>query len=368
LTIAAPRLYVVAVTARWKIQRRTVSILLFVAAALSAQSPDPTLATIALGQGSSTITRSEFRDFVKSWKPALQNLGAAGSTNDLLRVMIDSELVALDKKALGIVATDEDVLKLYRAANPGWDDATIRKAVESQSGSPWDDATITIRAQLALSNYFDHYPAADKAAQATISDRQVDDFYRANLSRLYAPDMIEVFHIFFNTKYKSGASLLEVQKKAADIRGQIASGRSSFEQLAASDSEDYQTAKTGGRMGYLGWPQDDQERRLLALRFGTDFVTRVLGMKEGELSEVLTASDGLHIVKAGRKLPAHVKTLDEPVVPGHAKSVKAAIRDTLMAQHRDEVRMAMIIAVGEQLMAGASITVNQSAARNALSD
>jgi len=273
---------------------------LLLAAGLTAQTLDQPVATIKLDKKSSLVSQKAFRDQVA----VLEARGAKLSQDDknkLLDQMIIRELIQMDLDAQGIKATDEDLLKQFRTSNPGLTDAQIKAEVEKQSGKPWDEATADYKHQIANMKYFNQFPQAQDVGKVTVTDEEVQTYYDSNTSRFVAPDYIRVSHIFFDTKAKPKGTLEEIQKRAEDTLKKITSGQSTFEEMAATVSDDPTSAKVNGDIGFLPRNIDGPLGQQLQRVFGQDFLNAAFALKKGEISSVMTSNSGLHIVRVTQK-------------------------------------------------------------------
>jgi len=329
---------------------------LLLAAGLSAQSLEQPVATIKLDKKSSLVSQKAFRDQVT----VLEARGVKLSSDDkkkLLDQMIIRELIQLDTDAQGIKATDEDLLKQFRASNPGLNDAQIKAEVEKQSGKSWEVATVDYKRQIATMKYFNQFPQSQEVGKVTVSDQEVQAYYDANTSRFVAPDYIRVSHIFFDTKNKPNGTLAEIQKRAEDARKKIVSGQATFEEMASTVSEDPTSAKSNGDIGYLPRNMDGAVGQQLQRVFGTDFLNAAFALKKGEVSPLISSNSGLHIVRVTQKIDKHFMTLDEPIFPGQQESVRMFIQRTLQQGKLAQNQAKMVDDIGAGLRAKATVKI-----------
>jgi parvulin-like peptidyl-prolyl isomerase len=332
-----------------------IAAMAFAAAGLTAQTLDQPVATIKLDKKTSLITQKDFRDE----QAAIEQQQRAKLTDDdkkkLLDQMISNELIKMDMDNQGIKASDEDLLKQFRASNPGLTDTQIRAEVERQSGKPWDDAVAPLKRQVASSKYFSQFPQTADVGKVTVTDDEVQSFFDANTSSFTAPDFVRVSHIFFDTKTKPKGTLAEIQKRADDALKLITSGQKTFEEVATDMSEDANSAKVNGDIGYVPRTSESpQGQRFIAI-LGQDFLNKLFALKKGEISAVLVSNQGLHIVRITQKLDKHFMTLDEPVYPGQAQTVKAYIQQMLQNRKLMENQAKLINDVAAQLRAKATV-------------
>jgi parvulin-like peptidyl-prolyl isomerase len=332
----------------------TLGVLLL-AAGLTAQTLDQPVATVKLDKKSSIVSQKAFRDRVAAVEAAQNKKLDLDSKKAVLQDLLTEELIKMDMDAQGIKASDEDLLKQFRANNPGMTDAQIRAEVERQSGKSWDEAVAPMKRQVATMKYFNQFPQAQEVGKVTVSDAEIKDFYDANTALFTAPDFVRLSHIFFDTKVKPKGTLAEIEKKAEDTLKKITSGQLTFEEAASSVSDDSTSAKLNGDIGFIPRTLESQAGAQLLSVFGKDFLTTVFGLKKGEISKVLTSNSGLHIVRITQKLDKHFMTLDEAIYPGKEETVRVAIKSNLQQRKMAAAQAKMISDIGGDLKKKAAI-------------
>lgn len=318
-------------------------------AALPAQTLDQPVATIKLDKKSSIVSQKAFRDQVATLESNQNAKLGAADKKAVLDQMITAELIKMDMDAQGIRAVDEDLLKQFRASNQGMTDSQIRAEVEKQSGKTWDEATAPLKKQVAAQKYFSTYPGFQDLGKVSVTEQEVKDFYDSNTTLFSAPDMVRVSHIFFDTKTKPKGTLTEIQKRAEDTLKKISSGQATFEEMASSVSDDPNSAKTNGDIGFLPRTLESQAGQQLLNLFGKDFINAIFALKKGEVSPVLSSNSGLHIVRITQRIDKHFMTLDEAVYPGKDQTVRLAIQQTLQQRKILAAQAKLVADIGESL-------------------
>lgn len=322
---------------------------LLLSMSLGAQTLDQPVATIKLDKKSSLVSQKVFRERVTALESQGGKLDLEGK-KALLQELITAELIRMDMEAQGIKGTDEDLLKQFRISNPGLTDAQIRQEVERQSNVTWDEATVALKRQVANMKYFNQFPQAQELGKVTVTDKEIRDFYDANTALFTAPDFVRVSHIFFDTKVKPKGTLSEIQKRAEETLKKITSGQATFEEMAASASEDTSSSKANGDIGYLPRTLESQAGQQLLNVFGRDFLNGLFALKKGEVSSVMTSNAGLHIVRVTQKIEKHFMTLDEAVYPGKDDTtVRIAIQQTLQQRKLVAAQAKMVNDIGDDL-------------------
>ncbi|MFO7821799.1 MAG: peptidylprolyl isomerase [Lentisphaeria bacterium] len=128
---------------------------------------------------------------------------------------------------------------------------------------------------------------------------QLKEAYEKRKADLREPEKMEASHIL--VKIDDGADAATIKKARAEIDGlaeQIENG-TDFAELAKANS-DGPSAKNGGNLGEIT-PGDTVK----------PFNDAAFALQEGEVSKVVKTSYGFHIIKAGKKTPAHTPAFDQ---------------------------------------------------------
>ncbi len=175
-------------------------------------------------------------------------------------------------------------------------------------------------------------------SQTQISQADLQAYYSQHQDEYRVPDQVNVRHILFKTPLPGPDGKVDqkgveaAKQKAQDVSKQLKAG-GNFADLAKKYSEDKDTGKDGGS---LGWIQRG--------RFGSaDEDKVVFGLSKGATSDVIATDSGFDIVHVDDKQDAHLKTLDEvkaqiePILKQQKASQQAeAIANTLVAQARSQ--------------------------------
>jgi peptidyl-prolyl cis-trans isomerase D len=130
-----------------------------------------------------------------------------------------------------------------------------------------------------------------------VPSREVERFYNNNIETFSTPEQVRASHILFKTEGKDEKAVRAVAEKVlADAKKPNAD----FAALARKFSEDEPTAKQGGDLDYFARgrmvPQFDEVAFALA---------------PGSMSDLVTTSFGLHIIKVVDKKAATTQALDQ---------------------------------------------------------
>jgi peptidyl-prolyl cis-trans isomerase D len=129
-------------------------------------------------------------------------------------------------------------------------------------------------------------------------------YYDQHRDEYRTPEQVKVSHIWIKMPLPGADGKIdenkvaEAQHRADDLSKQLKSG-AKFEDLAAKYSEDKESAKQGGSLGWISRSQIPELDKA------------VLSLSKGQISGVVKSSDGFHIIRLDDKQDAHVKSLDE---------------------------------------------------------
>ena len=144
-------------------------------------------------------------------------------------------------------------------------------------------------------------------ALAKVTDDDLKRYYGQHLSDYRVPDRVMVSHILFKTTGKTPEEIAKIRATAEEVLKQLKAG-ADFSELAKKYSEDT-SAQSGGALGWIVHGQTVKE-----------FEQAAFSMKPGQISDLVTTTYGIHILKVTDKQLAHLQTLDE---------VKESIRSAL---------------------------------------
>jgi len=137
-------------------------------------------------------------------------------------------------------------------------------------------------------------------SKITVSDADVDGFYKQNLERFKQGESVRASHILIGVPQNAD----EAQKKTAKDKAQQilkqARGGSDFATLAKEQSQDPGSAPNGGDLGFFPKGQ-----------MTPTFDEAAFTLKPGALSGVVESPFGFHIIKVHERRPARTIPLAE---------------------------------------------------------
>jgi peptidyl-prolyl cis-trans isomerase SurA len=249
-----------------------------------------------------------------------------------LNMLVDKRLILQKIKELNIQVSEEEVRQAVedvKKQNKLSQEALVG-ALLSQ-GLTFDQYKVQLKEQLERLRLM----SMEVKAKIQVSDREMHDYYEANKAAYSDEESYRARHIFF--RIPKNATAEEIKKsmaRAANVINEARSGKD-FAELARKYSDEATAVKDGGDLGVF--KKGDMLPEIEAA---------VIGMKAGEISELVSTPAGFHIIKLEERIPAKAKPFDE---------VKAGIED-LLYKKKSEERFTQWAA---ELRKGAAIEIKQ---------
>ena len=267
------------------------------------------------------VTRTEYlrsKDQLKQeaqqQDPVNANKIVAERDKDILRDLIDQQLLLEKGKDLGITADTELIKKLddMRKEMNLESMEDLDKAAQAQ-GVSLEDFKQNLRNQIITQQVI----GREVGSKMSMSKEEEQKFYDQHKSEMEQPEHIRLSEILVSTEKKGGANapddaqqLATAQAKAEELLAQIRKG-SKFEDIAKKNS-DGPTAAHGGDLG-------DFRRGTLA----KELEDKTFAMKPGDVSDVIRTRQGFVILKVVEHHTAGIPPMSE---------VEPRIQDALYMQ------------------------------------
>jgi peptidyl-prolyl cis-trans isomerase SurA len=238
---------------------------------------------------------------------------------ELLRSLIDSQIMLQRAEKLGLMASDSDVeAKLTELRSPYTKDEFDRQLAARKMTI--DDLKSQLRRDLSIQKLINK----EITARIAITDADVANFYNANKASFnLAEPQIHMAQIVVtagpdpnvrNLKNSKAQNDADAKAKILDILARLKRGED-FGMLAQNYSEDPNTAASGGDMGFV--PESALDKANPELR------KMVMSLQPGGVSPVIHTGEGYRILKVVSKEPAGQRELNDP-------RVQQSIRETLL--------------------------------------
>jgi peptidyl-prolyl cis-trans isomerase SurA len=239
---------------------------------------------------------------------------------EVLRSLIDNELMLQRAEKAGLVATDADVDARLNELKAPYTKEEFDKQL-GQWGLRLDELKARIRKDESVKKLFNK----DITSKINITDADVANFYNANRGSFNLPEpqvhMAQIVvtprpdpnvHNLKNDKAKNDE---EAKRKISALEARLRQGNDDFATVAQSYSEDPATTPNGGDLGFLGESSLDKT--------SPELKKMVLSLQPGQLSPVIHDAEGYRILKMISKEPAGQRDLSDP-------RVQQSIRQTLL--------------------------------------
>jgi peptidyl-prolyl cis-trans isomerase SurA len=250
---------------------------------------------------------------------------------ELLRAMIDEEILLQRAEKLSLLARDEDVEARLNEIKAPYTQEEFQKQLDAQ-GMTLEELKSQIRRSLSIEKLLNR----EIGNQITITDKDVSEFYEANKAMFRFPETnYHIARIVVTAgpspeiRNLSGSKALtedQARKKILMIEARLKQGED-FAKVAQAFSEDPQSAPNGGDMGFIpesALQQADAETRRV-----------IMNLVPGQITPPIRTQGGWQILKMIAREPAGQRELDDP-------RVQQNIRETLRTRKEQLLRNAYL--------------------------
>jgi peptidyl-prolyl cis-trans isomerase C len=264
-------------------------------------------------------------------------VGARGDQLELLMQLrreamdsiIEQELARQAAEKKGIEVEAEAVDAVVEELRSVFDDERAYVLRLKDEGFTEESYREHVEGMLAAKKYLDGI----RAAASTVSDEELEAYYRENEHRLTFPEQVRVRHILLTWKpMGTGDDRAAIRAQMAPILAR-ARGGEDFALLAREYSDDYQTKGSGGDTGLFHRGQ-----------MAPAFEQAAFALKPGEISDMVETPFGVHILRLEEHREPYLLPLDE-------------VRDKLREHVRQEKAEAAVRREIERLRAAAEIEI-----------
>lgn len=336
--------------------RRTGLLLAAIAMAACKSTPPANVAATVNGRA---IT---FADLDKTYKS--QYTATTENVNDdltliqrleVLRSLIDNEIMLQRAEKGGLMATDADVETKLNELRAPYTKEQFDQQLKARSMTV-DELKVQLRKDLSVQKLFNK----EITSKINISDSDVSGFYAANRKNFnLAEPQIHLLQIVVtpvadpnarNLKGDKAKTDEEAKKKIAALEARLKQGQD-FAMLAQNYSEDPNTAANGGDLGYV--PESALDKT------GPELSKIIKSLQPSQLSPVVATQDGYRILKMISREPAGQRELSDPRVQQSIRENLLTRKDQLLKSAyyeiaRNEAKIANYVARGVMDTAGKS--------------
>jgi peptidyl-prolyl cis-trans isomerase SurA len=248
---------------------------------------------------------------------------------EVLRGMIDSEIMLQRSEKLSLMATDSEVETKFTEIKAPYTQEEFQKVLTARKISV-DDLRVQLRRDLSVQKLFNK----EITSHISISDQDVAEYYNANKPsfNLVEPQ-VHLAQIVVtpgadpnvrNLKNDKAQNDAQAKQKMEMLLARLRQGED-FAALAQNYSEDPQSTPNGGDLGFV--PESALDKANPELR------KMVMSLTPGQASPIIHTQEGYRILKVISKEPAGQRELNDP-------RVQQNIRETLMNRKDQLMRAA----------------------------
>jgi peptidyl-prolyl cis-trans isomerase SurA len=238
---------------------------------------------------------------------------------EVLRTLIDGEVMLQRAEKQGLMATDADVEAKYNELKAPYTQEEFQKQLNARKLTT-EDLKAQLRRDLSVNKLFNK----EITSQISITDKDISDFYNSNKASFnLAEPQIHMAQILVtptvdpnvrNLKNDKAQDDVQAKKKIESLYNRMRQGED-FAMLAQNYSEDPNSSQNGGDLGFI--PESALEKANVDLR------KAVMSLRPGEITGVLHTAEGYRILKVISREPAGQRDLTDP-------KVQQTIRETLI--------------------------------------
>jgi peptidyl-prolyl cis-trans isomerase SurA len=248
---------------------------------------------------------------------------------EVLRSLVDNEIMLQRAEKLGLMATDADVESKFTELKAPYTQEEFQRQLASTKMTV-EDMKQQLKRDLSVQKLF----SKEITSHISISDRDVSDFYNTNKSSFNFPEpQVHLAQILVtpnpdpnirNLKSDKAQNEEQARKKIDMLVTRLKQGED-YAQLAQNFSEDPQSAPNGGDLGFV--PESALEKVNPELR------KAIQAASPGQITSVVRTAEGYRVFKIYSKEPAGQRELTDP-------RVQQNIRETLLNRKDQLLRAA----------------------------
>jgi len=245
---------------------------------------------------------------------------------EVLRTLVDNEIMLQRAEKLGLMATDADVESKFAEIKAPFTQEEFQRQLASRKMSV-DDMKAQLKRDLSVQKLFNK----EITSHISISDRDVMDFYNANKSSFNFPEpQMHLAQILVtpnpdtnvrNLKGDKAQNEDQARKKMDMLMTRLKQGED-FGQLAQSFSEDPNTSPNGGDLGFV--PDSALEKA------NPDLRKAIQAASPGQITTVVHTTEGYRVFKIYSKEPAGQRELTDPRVQQNIRETLLNAKDQLL--------------------------------------
>jgi peptidyl-prolyl cis-trans isomerase SurA len=248
---------------------------------------------------------------------------------EVLRTLVDNEIMLQRAEKLGLMATDADVESKFAELKAPYTQEEFQRQLASTKMTV-EDMKVQLKRDLSVQKLFNK----EITSHISISDRDVTDFYNTNKISFNFPEpQIHLAQILVtpnpdpnvrNLKSDKAQNEEQARKKIEMLVTRMRQGED-YAHLAQNFSEDATSAPNGGDLGFV--PESALEKANPELR------KAIQSALPGQMTGIVRTAEGYRVFKVYSKEPAGQRELTDP-------RVQQNIRETLLNRKDQLLRAA----------------------------
>jgi peptidyl-prolyl cis-trans isomerase SurA len=245
---------------------------------------------------------------------------------EVLRTLVDNEIMLQRAEKLGLMATDADVESRFAELKAPYTQEEFQKQLSARKMTV-DDMKAQLKRDLSMTKLLNK----EITSHITISDKDVTDFYNANKSSFNFPEpQVHLAQILVtpmpdpnvrNLKNDKAQNEDQARKKMDMIVARLKQG-DDFVMLAQNFSEDPTSAPNGGDLGFV--PASALDKANPELR------TAIQSTTPGQVTPVIKTAEGYRVFKIYSREPAGQRELTDPRVQQNIRETLINRKDQLL--------------------------------------
>ena len=238
---------------------------------------------------------------------------------EILRSLIDNEIMLQRAVKLSLMATDADVDAKFAELKSGYTEQEFQKQLDARKMTV-ADLKAQVRRDLSVQKIINK----EITSQISISDSEIAEFYKSNKEAFnLAEPQIHLAQIVVTSTADSNVRNLknddaktdeQAKNKVQALDPRLRQGED-FAMLAQNFSEDPNSAANGGDLGFIPQSALDQA--------GPEVRALILQLQPGQITRPVASQGSYRIFKIMSKEPAGQRELNDP-------KVQQRIRETLL--------------------------------------
>jgi peptidyl-prolyl cis-trans isomerase SurA len=245
---------------------------------------------------------------------------------ELLRTLVDQEIMLQRAEKLSLMATDADVEGKLNELKAPYTKEEFQRQLDMRKMSV-DDLKAQIRRDLSVQKLFNK----EITSRISITDQEITEFYNTNKSQFNLPEpQMRLAQIVVtpgadsnirNLKNDNATTPEAARTKIQTLEARLRQGED-FNALAQNFSEDPNSAPNGGDLGWI--PESALEKADPALR------KVVASLKPNQTTGIISTPDGFRIIKLIVREPAGQRELGDPKVQQNIRETLQNRKDQLL--------------------------------------